>query len=108
LDEEDLTWIHAISDYQLSHHQKIRPDSALHQLLAVLRSESRYKPLQNSTIPKLVIHGDSDPLIQPKHSEAFVEQIPNSQLIVLKDMGHSIPKQYYRKIFKAILKHISV
>jgi pimeloyl-ACP methyl ester carboxylesterase len=106
LDEQDLTWIHAISDYQLSHDQKIRPDSALHQLLAVLRSESRYEPLQHSSIPKLVIHGDADPLIQPKHSEDFVQQIPNSQLIVLKDMGHSIPKQYYDSIAAAIMNHV--
>ena len=106
LDEKDLGWIHAISDYQFEHHQQIRPDSALHQVLAVLRSESRYIPLQNTRIPKLVIHGDSDPLIQTKHSTEFVSKIPNSQLIVLKDMGHSIPKRYYTKISNAILKHV--
>jgi pimeloyl-ACP methyl ester carboxylesterase len=106
LDEKDLSWIHAVSDYQYNHDVQIRPDSALHQVLAILRSESRYDKLKRLAIPKLVIHGDSDPLIQPEHSKVFVDKIPNAQLVVLKDMGHSIPMQYYGEISGVILKHV--
>ena len=82
IDDTDFEWIEKVSEYQLKNKQQIRPDSAIHQLLAVLRSGSRFKQLEQSSVPKLIIHGDADPLIEPKHSLEFVNRIPNSRLIV--------------------------
>lgn len=106
VDESELHWIAQISAYQLAHDQKIRPDSALHQMIAVLRSGSRYEPLEQSTIPKLVIHGESDPLIPKEHSVKFYERIPNSKLFLVEDMGHTIPKRYYSLIYNEIVAFI--
>lgn len=99
IDDTDFEWIRQISEYQLKNKQPIRPDSSIHQLIAVLRSGSRYKKLESSAIPKLLIHGDSDPLIQTKHSIEFARKIPNSKLLILKDMGHTLPRRYYGTIY---------
>jgi pimeloyl-ACP methyl ester carboxylesterase len=102
IDDTDVEWISAISKYQCENHQMIRPDSAPHQAIAVLRTGSRYKGLQQSQIPKLVIHGDADPLISVKNAYEFEKRIPNTKLLILKDMGHTLPKRYYFTIFEAI------
>jgi len=102
IDDTDVEWISAISKYQCENHQMIRPDSAPHQAIAVLRTGSRYSGLQQSQIPKLVIHGDSDPLISVKNAYEFEKRIPNTKLLILKDMGHTLPKRYYLTMFEAI------
>jgi pimeloyl-ACP methyl ester carboxylesterase len=104
IDETDSTWIRAISEYQFEHKQMIRPDSAPHQMLAVLRSKSRFEALNNLPIPKLVIHGDSDPLIAVKHAHRFAARIQKTELLILKDMGHTLPRRYYLTMFEAIHK----
>jgi len=102
IDDTDEEWINAISKYQFENKQMIRPDSAPHQAIAVLRSDSRYAGLQESEIPKLLIHGDADPLISIKNSYDFAEKIPNTKLFILKDMGHTLPRRYYMKMFELI------
>ena len=102
IDDTDVEWISAISKYQCENHQMIRPDSAPHQAIAVLRTGSRYSGLQQSQIPKLVIHGDADPLISVKNAYEFEKRIPNTKLLILKDMGHTLPKRYYLTMFEAI------
>lgn len=102
IDDTDVAWISAISQYQCENKQMIRSDSAPHQAIAVLRTGSRFAGLQNTQMPKLVIHGDSDPLISVKNAFQFVKKIPNTKLLILKDMGHTLPKRYYIKMFEAI------
>ncbi len=102
IDDTDFEWISAISRYQCENKQMIRSDSAPHQALAVLRTGSRYAGLRLTEIPKLVIHGDSDPLISVKNAYQFVECIPNSKLLILKDMGHTLPRRYYQTMFEVI------
>ncbi len=102
IDDTDVEWIRAISQYQCENKQMIRPDSAPHQAIAVLRTGSRFAGLQKTQMPKLVIHGDSDPFIAVKNAFQFVKKIPNTKLLILKDMGHTLPKRYYVKMFEAI------
>jgi pimeloyl-ACP methyl ester carboxylesterase len=102
IDDTDTEWIAAVSKYQCENKQMIRSDSALHQLIAVLRSGSRYELLQASKIPKIVIHGASDPLIPLRQAKKFAERIPNTQLHILKDMGHTLPRRYHKTIFDLI------
>jgi pimeloyl-ACP methyl ester carboxylesterase len=102
IDDTDVAWIRAISQYQCENKQMIRPDSAPHQAIAVLRTGSRFAGLQKTQMPKLVIHGDSDPLISVKNAFQFAKKIPNTKLLILKDMGHTLPKRYYIKMFEAI------
>ncbi len=102
IDDTDVEWIRAISKYQCDNKQMIRSDSAPHQAIAVLRTGSRYAGLRQSQIPKLVIHGDSDPLISVKNAYEFEKRIPNTKLLILKDMGHTLPKRYYLTMFEAI------
>lgn len=45
VDESELHWLAQVSAYQLAQNQKVTPHSALHQLIAVLRSGSRYAQL---------------------------------------------------------------
>jgi pimeloyl-ACP methyl ester carboxylesterase len=107
IDDTDVDWIRALSEYQFKHKQMIRPDSAPHQMLAVLRSKSRITELNKLPLPKLVIHGDADNLIPLKHAQQFAEKIQNTQLLILKDMGHTLPRRYHATMFEAIDKLIS-
>lgn len=102
IDDTDIEWIRAVSKYQCENRQMIRPDSAPHQTLAVLRTGSRYTGLQLTSISKLIIHGDSDPLISVKNAYQFAKIVPNSKLLILKDMGHTLPRRYYQTMFDAI------
>jgi pimeloyl-ACP methyl ester carboxylesterase len=58
--------------------------------------------LQASEIPKIVIHGDADPLIPLRNAKKFAERIPKTQLQILKDMGHTLPRRYHKTIFDLI------
>jgi pimeloyl-ACP methyl ester carboxylesterase len=43
-------------------------------------------------IPTLIIHGDRDNLIAPSSARHFKDAIPNSQLVMLHDVGH-VPQE---------------
>lgn len=54
-------------------------------------------------IPVSIIHGDKDPVILPKHAEAMHSQLPDSQLIWLKDCGHDPFTETFDELKQAIL-----
>jgi pimeloyl-ACP methyl ester carboxylesterase len=67
------------------------PDGTSRQLAAVLASGSRSDALRTVSLPSLVIHGRSDALIDPTGGERTAEVIPGAELLLIDDMGHSVP-----------------
>ncbi len=59
--------------------------------------------LSAMNISVTLIHGDNDPVILPKHAEAMHSQLPNSQLIWLKDCGHDPFTETFDELKQAIL-----
>jgi pimeloyl-ACP methyl ester carboxylesterase len=47
-----------------------------------------YEQLPDIGVPTLVIAGDADRVIDPENSRILASRIPNSELVLLKGMGH--------------------
>ena len=84
------------------------PVGSARQLAAILASGSRNKALEKLTVPTLVIHGDADPLIPVEAGKDTAKSIPNSKLLIIEGMGHTIPDEVAPQIITVILQHINV
>lgn len=83
------------------------PRARYQQFCAIVASGSRLKKLGQIKAPTLVIHGTDDPLVNPKHAEIYAPLIPNSKLLMIKGMGHELPKGALLEILPEIIRHIS-
>lgn len=72
-------------------------DGVGRQLLAMLASGDRTEALRAVEVPTVVIHGDSDPLVQPEGGRATAEAIAGAQLDMVEGMGHDIPVELYAR-----------
>ncbi len=89
----------------LSYDRCFYPEGAERQLLAVLVSENRKSKLAELTIPTLVIHGDSDPLVPLEGGRDTASAVKGSELMVIEGMGHDLPKRIWPSIVTAISNH---
>ncbi|MCS7479037.1 alpha/beta fold hydrolase [Umezawaea endophytica] len=64
--------------------------------------------LEAVTAPTLVLHGDRDPLFALPHADALVDLIPDATLVVLRGVGHELPKSSWDVVVPAILDHTEV
>ncbi|MFZ9887728.1 MAG: alpha/beta fold hydrolase, partial [Myxococcota bacterium] len=79
--------------------------SSARQLGAVLKSGNRIESLSRIQAPTLVIHGDSDPLIDVSGGRATAEAIPDAELLVVEGMGHDFPRDAWPLILDRIAAH---
>lgn len=84
--------------YERAYH----PEGFKRQLLAIITSEPRGALLQQVQIPSLIIHGDYDPAFPLEHGKFLASSLPNSQLEIIKKMGHGIPGQMINQIVPLI------
>lgn len=71
---------------------------------AITKSGSRLEALKNLSLPTLVIHGKSDPVVHFKHAQKYAASIPNAETLLLDGMGHDLPQIYMVQIQEAILE----
>jgi pimeloyl-ACP methyl ester carboxylesterase len=71
------------------------PLSMLRQAVAVLKSGDRTEKLRSVSVPTLVIHGDSDKMVDISGGRATAEAIPGAELVTFKGMGHGLPNQLW-------------
>ena len=73
-----------------------------------MTQKDRASDLENLAIPALVIHGDDDPVVPLAAGKATAEAIPNSELKIIKGMGHAIPnlQAYWSDILDAMINHM--
>jgi pimeloyl-ACP methyl ester carboxylesterase len=83
----------------------LNPPGVGRQIRAVLASGSRKERLARVRAPTLVIHGTSDPLVDPKAGEETAASIPGAKLMIVQGMGHAIPMPMWPQIIDAIDKH---
>jgi pimeloyl-ACP methyl ester carboxylesterase len=81
------------------------PEGSARQMAAIYASGDRSEALRQLTIPTLVIHGRDDTLLTPSGGERTAELIPNSQLLMLEDMGHDLPRPLWSTYVDAITSH---
>ena len=56
-----------------------------------MSSPDRTPALAKVEVPTLVIHGESDPLVDPSGGRATAEAIPGASLWTIPGMGHDLP-----------------
>jgi len=57
-------------------------------------------------VPTLVIHGERDPLVPVAGGRATAAAVEGSELIVIDEMGHDIPRALWPRIVDAIVGHV--
>lgn len=87
--------------------RSFHPEGVGRQFAAILADGDRTAQLRDVTVPTLVVHGDSDPLIDVSGGEAIAESIPDAKLIVLPTMGHDIPPQLWPQIRDLLVDHFA-
>lgn len=58
------------------------------------------------SVPTLLIHGDSDPLLPLPHAEALLKEIKQAQLAVVPKMGHFISEQVVEPLLQHLQPHL--
>jgi len=71
---------------------------AVRQLCAVLLAPDRTAALGQLTMPTLICHGTSDPLVPYAHGVATHKAIPNSELYTIEELGHTLPRCFVAPI----------
>ena len=75
------------------------------QLAAIIASGDRTKELHRIHAPTLVIHGSADRLVGPSGGRATARAIPGSSLMMIKGMGHDLPRAIWPRVIDAIAQH---
>ncbi len=75
------------------------------QLGAILASGDRTAQLRGIRAPTLVIHGDGDRLVRPSGGKATAAAIPGARLMMVKGMGHDLPRGAWPELMDAITEH---
>ncbi len=79
------------------------PAGTSRQLMAIYASGDRTEAVRGIGIPTLVIHGDSDPLINVSAGRRTAELIAGSGLLIIPGMGHDLPRQVWPELVDAIV-----
>lgn len=74
------------------------------QLIAMLTAHPRGEALQKIMLPTFIIHGDYDPVFPLDHGQRLADVLENSELCVIPNMGHGLPKRAYTPIIEALSK----
>jgi len=74
------------------------PLGMMRQAAASLASGDRTPRLRALDVPALVIHGDSDKLVDISGGRATAAAIPNAELVVVEGMAHDLPKALWSTI----------
>ncbi|MPZ89414.1 MAG: alpha/beta fold hydrolase [Nitriliruptorales bacterium] len=78
------------------------PAGVSRQLAAILASADRTPGLREVRAPALVIHGDSDPLIDVSGGRATAAAIPGAELEIIEGMGHDLPRGAWNRMIDRI------
>jgi len=82
-----------------------RGDGSGRQLAAIMASGDRTAQLRTITAPTVVIHGTDDPLVNPSGGRATCKAIPDSRLVEINGMGHTLPRGAWERVVAAIVSN---
>ena len=82
--------------------QGLDPAGVARQLLAISASGDRTEAVRGIGVPTLVIHGDSDPLINVSAGRRTAELIEGAELLIIPGMGHDLPRQVWPVLVDAV------
>jgi pimeloyl-ACP methyl ester carboxylesterase len=82
--------------------QGLDPAGTARQLMAIYASGDRTDAVRGIAVPTLVVHGDSDPLINVSAGRRTAELIGGAELLIIPGMGHDLPRQVWPAIVDAV------
>jgi pimeloyl-ACP methyl ester carboxylesterase len=96
-ENEDRARLHRIGLY---------PEAMPRQVMAIFKSGDRSEEVKTIRAPTLVLHGEDDTLIPPRHGEYTAELIRGSKFIAFAGMGHNIPDAVLPTLAGNIIDHM--
>jgi len=73
-----------------------------------LSTMKRENTLQKIRHPTLVIVGNRDPVVLPRHTKSVADAIPGSKLVVIEGIGHAIfNRDLQEKIARLVVEHLT-
>lgn len=83
------------------------PEGGARQVAAILIGDNcdRRNDLAKINVPVMVIHGDSDPLVNTMAAKEIANTIPNSELHLIKGMGHDFSLAFIDTITNLIAEN---
>jgi pimeloyl-ACP methyl ester carboxylesterase len=99
--DEDRLRANAAAAYDRGHH----PAGVARQMRAIVTGGSRSDALRSVQVPALVLHGDSDKLVDISGGRRTAEAIPGARFEVLEGMGHDYPPAYWGRIVELVSSH---
>ncbi len=85
-----------------SYDRAYHPAGVVRQLLAILAQPDRTEALHDVSVPTLVIHGDSDPLVDNSGGVATAEAVPGAELWLVPGMAHDLPSELHGELAERI------
>jgi pimeloyl-ACP methyl ester carboxylesterase len=82
------------------------PHTLIRQGQAVLQHDVCNR-LHEITVPALVLHGESDVLVPPKHATILAEQIPHADLHIFPNTAHHFFEEIKEQAADTILDFLS-
>ncbi len=90
-----------------AHRRSFDPAGVGRQYGAVLAAGDRTARLRTLQIPSLVIHGDTDPLVDVSGGRATAAAIPDARYIEIPGLAHDLPEPYWPQILDPLLTHLA-
>jgi pimeloyl-ACP methyl ester carboxylesterase len=75
------------------------------QLAAIITSGDRTPDVRRIAAPTLVIHGSNDRMVRPSGGRATAKAIPGARLMLIRGMGHDLPRAVWPRLVGAIAEH---
>jgi len=88
-----------------SYDRGLSPTGFARQYAAIIASGNRKEILGSVTQPTMVLHGDADPLVPVECGIDTANAIPGAKLVIVKGMGHALPKALWPRVINAIARH---
>ncbi len=81
------------------------PEGPVRQLAALSIPGNIQPQISAIHVPTIVIHGSEDPFYPVEIGKVIARTIPGAELVVIKGMGHSFPREVIPDIVNALVKN---
>ncbi len=90
----------------LATRRSFHPAGVLRQMVAVAADTRRAGELNALSVPTLVVHGKSDPLVPYACGEDTARRIAGARLLGIEGMGHDLPPGVVARLLERLVPHL--